>query len=305
VKYPFSPPLSKDVINHYKRHDVFRCVHQSHSHFEHRVSVYHVLKAKQCYPQGCIYFTWRCRKLNKGMTCTRKFKHVGRNCFNCKEFYDEKELNAPELMVNEKAYHHFTRELKAFEQWLEEFRGREVEFSGTINSVKPSFYKKVGHRDRQLTFDGFLINFKEGYINLDHFRDFVYVKISSTIQHRHRFCKGDTVHCCAHLNETNGRIILSRIHGIDIENKAESDAWTEAEAQLAKNTGTIIPIQYEKCLNCERGSLLDIQSDSLKHRMLFCLEGIVDPHYCSYTISKLLLDDCSKVQKELDQFTIP
>ena len=295
MKFKYNQTLSRTIINHYKRHDIFKCVHQSHVNFEHRVSVYHVLKEKQCYPEGCIYFNWRCRLLNKGKSCPRKFKHVGKNCFNCKDFYDEKEIFKPELLFSEEEYQIFIRNLNQFEDWLEELRGKDIEFSGIINSLKPSFYKKAHHRDNQLSFDGFLVNFKEGYINLDHFNDFVYAKIGSRMQHRYNFCKGDKLNFYGRLSEKDGRIILSRLNRIDIEEKADNETWTESKARLAKKTGTIIPVQYEKCLNCDKGSLLDVISDSKIQRMLFCLEGIKDPEYCGYTISKLLLkDSCSK-----------
>ena len=295
----YKQPLSKTIINHYKRHDIFKCVHQSHANFGHRVSVYHVLKTKKCYPEGCIYFNWRCRLLNKGKPCSKKFKHVGKNCFNCKEFYDEKEIFKPELLLSKVEYQKFIRDLNLFEDWLEELRGKEIDFSGTINSLKPSFCKNDNHRNNQLTFDGFLINFEEGYINLDHFDDFIYAKISSKMQHRYNFCKGDKVNFYSRFNEKDGRIILSRLNRIDIEKKAANETWTESKAHLAKRTGTIIPIQYETCLNCDKGSLLDIISESKRERMLFCLEGIRDPQFCSYTISKLLLaDSCAKIDFE-------
>ena len=264
-----------------------------------------MLKSKQCYPQGCIYFNWRCRILNKGKTCPRKFKHVGRHCFNCKEFYDEKEIYIPELVVNNEEYKKFTSSLNNFEYWLEDLRGTEVTFSGVINSIKPSFFKKAGRQDHQLSFDGFLLNVKDGYINLDHFKDYVYIKINSKMQHRYNFCKGDKINFYARLNEQDGRIVLNKVNRIDIDEKCDSDTWTEGKAHLAKRTGTIIPVQYEKCLNCDKGSLLDIRKDSKRHRMLFCLEGIKDPQYCSYTISKLLLlDSCTKVYKELGQLEL-
>ncbi len=298
MKFKYNQTLSRTIINHYKRHDIFKCVHQSHVNFEHRVSVYYVLKEKQCYPEGCIYFNWRCRLLNKGKSCPRKFKHVGKNCFNCKDFYDEKEIFKPELLLSKEEYQIFIRKFNQFEDWLEELRGKDIEFSGIINSLKPSFHKKAHHRDNQLSFDGFLVNFKEGYINLDHFNDFIYAKISSRMQHRYNFCKGDKVNFYGRLSEKDGRIILSRLNRIDIEEKADNETWTESKARLAKKTGTIIPVQYEKCLNCDKGSLLDVISDSKIQRMLFCLEGIKDPEYCSYTISKLLLkDSCAKVEK--------
>lgn len=295
MKSILQKPLSRTIVNQYKRHDIFKCIHQSHVNFEHRVSVYHVLKEKQCYPQGCIYFNWKCRLLNKGATCSKKFKHVGRKCFNCKEFFDEKEIFKPERLIDTQGYEKFTRELNAFEDWFEELRGKEVDFSGTINSVKPGFHKRTEGSHNNLSFDGFLINFTEGYINLDHFKDFLYVKISSSMQHRYKFSQGDRLNFYARLQEKQGRILLYRINRVDIEHKEDNEAWTASKAQLAKKTGTIIPVQYDKCLNCDKGSLIDDTTASKKQRMLLCLEGIKNPHYCTYSISKLLLaDNCSK-----------
>ena len=177
-------PLSKTIINHYKRHDIFKCAHQSHTHFGYRVSVYHVLKEKECYPRGCIYFNWRCRLLNKGQTCPKKFKHVGRACFNCREFYDEKEIFKPELLIAEKEYEGFLRSMHSFEDWLESVRGKEIDFSGTVHSLKPGFYRKAYAPERQISFDGFLLHFSGGYINLDYFDDAVYAKIGSRSEER-------------------------------------------------------------------------------------------------------------------------
>ena len=44
-----SPP-PRELINQYKRRDVFRCSHESHLHFKSAVSVFHVIKEKKCYP---------------------------------------------------------------------------------------------------------------------------------------------------------------------------------------------------------------------------------------------------------------
>ncbi len=292
-------PLSQTITNHYKRHDIFRCTHQSHTHFGYRVSVFHVLKEKECFPKGCIYFNWRCRLLNKGQTCPKKFKHVGRNCFNCREFYDEKELLKPELLVGEKDYALFLKNLQRFEDWLNTVRGREIDFSGTIHCLKPSFYKKAESPERQISFDGFLLNFSSGYVNLDYFDDPVYAKIGSAVQHRLKLGTGDKVNFRAHIKEVRGRIVLLRVRGIDIDEKAAEEIWTESRAQLAKSTGTIIPGHHERCLRCDRGSLLDIVSDEKKQRMMLCLEGIQDPDYCIYSVSKLLLADrCARVERE-------
>ncbi len=292
-------PLSQTITNHYKRHDIFRCTHQSHTRFAYRVSVYHVLKEKECFPWGCIYFNWRCRLLNKGRTCPKKFNHVGRKCFNCREFYDEKEMLKPELLVTAKEYALFLRTMHRFEDWLESVRGREVEFSGTINSLKPGFYKTAASPQRHIACDGFLLNFSGGHINLDYFDDSIYVKLSSSAQHRLKLGKGDRVNFRALVKEERGRIVLVRVRGIDIEEKAAEEIWTVSRAQLARRTATIISGHHERCLNCDRGSLLDIIGGDKKQRMMLCLEGIRDPDYCMYSVSQLLMvDRCAKVERE-------
>jgi hypothetical protein len=222
-------------------------------------------------------------------------------CFNCKEFYDEKEIFKPELLLSQEDYQGFLKNLAAYEDWLEEIRNREVEFSGTINSVKPSFRNNNNRKKNQLSFDGFLINFKGGFINLDYFDDFVYAKVTSRMQQRFKFCKGDKVTFYARIRERRGRILLFRLNRIEIEEKADNEIWTESKAQLANRTGTIISKQYEKCLNCDKGTLVDTFSDAKQQRMLICLEGIKDPHQCFYTVSKLLLEDyCAKEEKKGD-----
>ena len=292
-------PLSRTITNQYKRHDIFTCTHQAHTRFGYRVSVYHVLKEKACFPRGCIYFNWRCRLLNKGQTCPKKFKHVGKNCFNCREFYDEKEILKPELLIDDNDYAGFIRSMHVFEDWLESVRGREIEFSGTVHALKPGFYRKADAPEGRVSFDGFLLNFSGGYINLDYFDDSVYAKIGSAAQSRLKLCTGDKLTFRAQVKEERGRIVLVRARGIEIDEKASGDIWTESRAQLAKSTGTVIPRYYEKCISCDRGSLLDVVSTDKMQRMMLCLEGIQDPEYCVYSVSKLLtLDNCAMVERE-------
>ena len=102
--------MTKFVMkNPYKSTEIFRCVHESHQGYKNKISVYHILKARSCYPEGCIYFRWRCKLLNKKKKCHRGYRHVGRNCFGCKEFYDEKIHNFPELQVSQDEYKDFLK----------------------------------------------------------------------------------------------------------------------------------------------------------------------------------------------------
>ena len=78
------------MINPYKRTDIFRCKYPAHARFEHQVSTYHVLRVKNCFPQGCLSFKWRCELMDKGKRCIKGFKFIGKKCFGCRFFYDEK-----------------------------------------------------------------------------------------------------------------------------------------------------------------------------------------------------------------------
>jgi hypothetical protein len=146
--------MQKVLINQYKRQNVFQCGHKAHFRFEKNVSVYHVLKEKKCHPEGCIYFLWKCRLLNKGHSCPKGYQHVGRNCFSCKNYFEEKITYQPEILLNKEEFENFQRELEEFENWLEGAIGKRVEFSGTVNSVKPHFKKKKFGSKESLTFPG-------------------------------------------------------------------------------------------------------------------------------------------------------
>ncbi|MGA1825892.1 MAG: hypothetical protein ACMUIP_14650 [bacterium] len=276
--------------NHYKRSDIFRCTHESHHGFGNVVSVYHVLKEKKCYPDGCIYFKWLCKKLNKGIACPKSFKHVGRMCPSCPDYYDEKVFRHPELLLPEKEYDDFLKELENFKFWLDSKRGREIECSGTIKSVKPRFIMKPHNKRFNISLKGFLLVFDEGFIDLTHFEDIFFGNLSLWQQSRLRLGKGDRIEFCATLYLDRGRILLDRVRGIDIEEKAEAQYWSVQEAKQALLRCSTLEHQSEKCLNCSHSCLVDIMEPGSKdaghpqkgqkRRQLLCLKGVSAPEYC-------------------------
>ena len=285
-------PPTTEIINQYKRQEVFRCTHETHLHFNSAVSVHHVLKVKKCYPRGCIYFKWRCKKLNKGERCPRKYKHVGRPCSSCSYFYDVKVIKRPEIILPQKEFEQFQKDFKAFESWLNNHRGRLVEFSGRINSVKPRYSLKMTSKKPSVFFEGFLLNFLESSINTTPFRDFIYVTISSRMQARLRFAKGDSVCLSGYLTVTNGSVVLRNVRGIEMLERGDPCFWTESRARVARQTGSILSYQSEKCYTCDKGILLHIRSDDAQAessgRRMFCLEGMEDPQWCCYSLKKNL-----------------
>jgi hypothetical protein len=282
--------MPKVLINQYKRQDVFRCSHRAHFRFEKNVSVHHVLKEKKCFPQGCIYFLWKCHLLNKGHSCPKKYQHVGRGCFSCKSYFDEKINYQPETMLDPEAYKKFQRDLEDFEEWLEETRGNWVEFSGTVNSVKPHFRKIRFGSKETISFPGFLISFTEGYLDRTFFEDHIFVTTSRRTQQNLRFAKGDRVDFQARLGIDRGRIVLDRIRHVDFLNKEKDKAPTVSQALVAQKTGAEFDCQPEKCVMCEKGCLLDVvektEDTSPVKRHLFCLMGMENPEECIYQLVK-------------------
>jgi hypothetical protein len=282
--------MQKVLINQYKRQNVFQCGHKSHFKFEKNVSVYHVLKEKGCYPEGCIYFLWKCKLLNKGHSCPKGYQHVGRNCFSCKNYFEEKISYQPEMLLDKEEFGNFQRDLEEFEDWLESVVGKRIEFSGTVNSVKPHFRKKILGSKEILAFPGFLISFKEGYLDRVFFEDYIFLSISIKSQENLKFAKGDKVEFEATLRTDKGRIILEKIGHVGFLEKKGEAFWNESLALVAKNTGTELDCQPEKCLVCENGCLLDVVEKegerSKIHRHLFCLAGVGDPEACVYPLAK-------------------
>ena len=146
--------------NLYKKNDIFRCVHESHKGFKNKISVYHILEKKSCYPHGCLYFKWQCKQLNKRKKCSRGFHYVGRKCFGCKDFYEDKIHNYPELQIGPKDYNTFLKEYEDFKDWLDELRGKNIEISGKLKGIKPHFQKRIYPKSSFLSFQGYILIFE-------------------------------------------------------------------------------------------------------------------------------------------------
>lgn len=270
--------------NLYKNTQIFRCVHESHQNFKNKISVYHILKEKACYPDGCIYFRWRCKQLNKKKTCHRGYSHVGRKCFGCRDFYEEKIHNYPELQLSQEEYRQFRRELDDFEDWLQEHQFKALEFSGKIENIKPHFVKKVYPQTQFLSFKGFILVFKEIFLDRLHFEDPVYGLISADRLKQLDLGSGTCLEGVADLKLDHGRLILSRFRRTEVLRKGIPLDWNDSFTQLAREIATEFAVQPEDCLQCPYGSLVDVEYHKDHHtysnRRLICLKGIADYRSC-------------------------
>jgi hypothetical protein len=215
---------------------------------------------------------------------------VGRDCFSCKNYFDEKIVYQPEIILDEEEYKRFESDLEEFEEWLGQTVGKWVEFSGTVNSVKPHFRKIRYGAKETLNFPGFLISFKEGYLDRVFFQDHIFVTVSKKTQQNLKFAPSDEVECKARLRTDRGRIVLERIRYVDFLHKEEGTSWNLSQALVAKNTGKEIDCQPERCMMCDNGCLLDIVERTDKNspvkRHLFCLMGVENPEECTYQLVK-------------------
>jgi len=283
------------MTNPYKRLDVFKCKSIGHAKFEHRVSVHHVLRVKNCYPRGCIYFLWRCQLLNKGQSCHKGYRHVGRKCFGCKHYFDQKIHNQPVLLLSENEYRDFLEELDDFEDWLDSLKDKQINIRGKIQTIKPALTRIVHQQSSHLNLRGYFIHFDEAFIDTVHWEDHCYALIYPDQQERFQFAAGDEVEFRARIELDQGRLIFKKINSIEFLDRSHQPTWTKSQALVVKHTTISFDRQPTKCLQCDQGVLVDVIDKSLPQwehsRELFCLKSFPDPALCYYKVEKKLIEE--------------
>ncbi len=287
------------MINPYKRLDVFKCKSSEHAKFEHYVSVYHVMRVKNCFPQGCLSFRWRCQLLNKGQSCFKGLNYVGRKCFGCRHYYDEKIHNQPSLLLSPDHYAQFLDELDDFEDWLEAIQNRQLEIQGTIVSVKPGLTKIIHQHGSHLELSGYFVHFHEAFIDTMHWEDHCYALIFPDQQERYQLAAGDKLEFRAKVTLNEGRLLFKKISAVEFLHRSHKPTWTNSQALIAKRTTIAFDQQPRKCLHCDQGMLVDVIDKSRpqweRSRELFCLRAFPSPDVCYYQVEQKLIesiDEC-------------
>ena len=270
--------------NPYKRTDVFSCHYQSHAKFAHRVSVYHVLCVKKCYPQGCYFYKWFCDLKNKGKSCPRKFKKIGRLCEGCAHYTDLREHYQPLVHLSQLEFDRFKTELEDFDDWLETVTGRSVTFGGRVDAIKPHFKKFVMGGKGHIRLHGYIVIFKEGFIGSTKIDDYIFAAVSPFQQERIQVAPGDQVEALGNLELSRGRLLFPKMWAVDFDFRSGAETWNNSQALVARETATSFQSQPESCIHCPKGALVDVIdkrcSDSSPRRALYCLEGIMSPELC-------------------------
>ncbi|MBN2090869.1 hypothetical protein JW964_14745 [candidate division KSB1 bacterium] len=288
------------MINQYKRMDVFRCNYQSHSKFENKVSVYHVLKKKNCWPAGCIAFKWKCLLQDKGKTCIKGYHYVGKNCQGCSYYQDIKINYQPIIILPAEEIVQFWEDLAEFEDWLLENKGKELNIYGEICSVKPLFRKNSSGSNETIRIGGYTLIFNTGYFGITPFEDFFYVNISQERQRQLQFAAGDVIEFSGRFEIDHGRLIFRNIRKIEFIEKGTATPLEWSDVLIAKETATLFKNQPTQCLNCRYGVLIDVFESGfqqkIERRQLYCLKGIPDVQLCT----EYLFDNLKQLEKTTD-----
>jgi hypothetical protein len=277
--------------NCYKREDVFVCRSECHQRFEHRVSAHHVLVEKRCFPQGCVSFAWKCKRLHKGRGCPRGYRHVGSNCTQCR-FYDEEKIQRrPSVLLDERAFAEFLEACRDFDAWLDQVRDRPLCLGGRVTDVRPHLVRRVDGRRSRLSLCGHLVRLQPGYIELRGLDDPLYLEISRAQQQRHRVAPGDGVEAEAWVRLSRGRLVGVRPKRLQVEERGGEAPPEWEQALLDRLTAVALPDQPERCLRCSRGVLADVEEiapspgrtrPAPRRRELLCLEGLGRPEDCPF-----------------------
>jgi len=282
------------MINPYKRTDVFKCKSYGHEKFGHKVSAYHVLRVKKCYPQGCIYFKWFCHLLNKGKSCQRGYNYVGRKCFGCNNYYDEKINNQPELIVSPAEYNKFLEKLDEFEDWLDTINQKNIDIEGTILTVKPALIKTIEPNSSRLRLSGYFIHFEEAFIDRVHWEDHCYAMVFPDCHRRFLFASGDRIEFRAKIELDHGRLVFKKMNSVNFLDRSGKQSWKNSDSLIAKYTTFSFADQPEKCLHCQYGMLIDVvdksQPEWHRGRELVCLRSVTHPEDCLFHIEEKLIE---------------
>ena len=278
--------MNKQIRNLYKLPHVFRCVHDVHRHFKSELSPFYILTEKKCYPDGCVYFHWKCRLLAKHKKCFRGFSHVGQKCANCSYYYEEKQHHYPEIILSGDEQSSFLEEFAEFEEWISELKSKRIPCEGIIANVIPDLSLKRQGKIQRLRANGFLIRFDEGFIDNRFFADPFYLSVSAMTQNELLLRKGDSLEFQAALTIDRGRFKFTSSGRFYFDRRGEERALRKTDVMVALKTYTIQEGQPGKCRQCDSGVLVDLLSAKTgPSRVIVCLQGIADFQYCIESVN--------------------
>jgi hypothetical protein len=279
--------MENQTKNLYKLSKIFKCVHDVHKHFKSEMSPYHILNEKKCFPYGCVYFKWKCKLLAKKKRCFRNFTTVGKECFNCKFFYEEKIHQYPVFLPTNLKPDDFFAKFNDFEEWVERLKQNHVLCEGIVKAIRPDLVLYEDNNLCRLRIRGFLVSFNNGYIDNQIFDDRFYLSVSQLTQSKLKIKQGDEIEFHGRLNIDKGRFKFIKSRNFQFYNRGAGNDTTQSEIIVASKTFTIQHNQPKKCLNCKKGLLVDVISQKPgPRRKVICLNNVNNHKSCLEYLSK-------------------
>ncbi len=284
--------MAETLRNLFKASGLFKCRHPAHKRFGYEVSPYHIFETKKCFQTGCVEFLWRCHRLEKGHRCPRNFKHVGRNCFSCKEYHELKNCYSVETSLNDSSLRRFVDDLGEYRGWIEQMNGKIVRFSGIADSIKPHLLMTRESGRSRIQLDGYYISFSKGYLGNTLFDDRIYLSVGGGFLSRTGIAPGDDLELDAEFREKRGRVILKFPRRIDLVANSGRQYLTLSRALVARATGSVITGSAEYCGECQYCCMVDIDDLGLsrqsRYSRFFCLRGVAESENCPVKLGELL-----------------
>ena len=190
-------------------------------------------------------------------------------------------------------------DLRRYRLWLSGICGRWASFFGRVEAVKPFLKHVYADRRNHFLFLGWWVQFAEGYVNKDHFKDRLYLYLPKKKQNRWQVVAGDEVEGMAMADLYEGRLSLHQPRALEKERRGEGVPKRESDVLLGLNIGSLFGRQEERCCSCAHGVLVNVENlaglRNLPRREMFCLAGFRDPGICTHEISKrIALEGCRR-----------
>jgi hypothetical protein len=233
--------------------------------------------------------------LAKKKRCFRNFTTVGKECFNCKYFYEEKIHQYPEFIpINFNSDDYFDR-FNEFEEWVDKLKQIHVLCEGVVKNIRPDLILYEVNKSYRLRVRGFLVSFANGYIDNKIFEDRFYLSISQLTQNKLKIKEGDEIEFRARLTLDKGRFKFVNSKNIQFYNRGDGNYTPQSEIIVASKTFTIQQNQPDKCLNCKNGLLVDVAAQKPgPKRAVICLNSVNDYNSCIEYVSKSTPDPGNK-----------
>jgi len=206
---------------------------------------------------------------------------VGKKCFNCKHFYEEKQHYFPQYIYTKKDSSQFTEEFEAFQAWIDRIKHQRVLCEGTVAAVLPDLKVKKTNLGDQFHLHGFLIRFNDGFIDNLCFSDAFYLSVSTLSQNKLAFRISDQVEFEANLTVDRGRFRFVKPGRFQFYQRGSEKPLSRADILVSLKTYSLQKGQPVKCLRCDYGILADIESAPWgPSRVLVCQQGVQDHISC-------------------------